>query len=555
MTLKSPKNIPVFMINLLLIIILLSGYSNQQIMAQSSSPISQEEFDSLKSSVDKTESVLDNIENRLQSAKKYLGQISNDPRKGKEAKALLEKITETEKILSDYKKPLKSFNTYAGKVSTVTDVYIQIYDIHEKFQKDKELQGDLGANLRLLSTAMQNFGDKVPLIGDAIKAYGDITSGLLDKTMEVGLTIDQARNQGAISGPGTYATGYSREKNLLLKEKYPYLADNYTYVPVTPGYVYRSTENGHPLLIWDQESKDFYLVKEDVPVEKIFKLKLLVDQRPGPKDLKNLTENWDSIGLNRYKSGLLIQTLFEKVAEESGYSLPKQFYYQVKDTNSDLFYDMFHDTENFEARYMFDANYRATIDNTFLQFYLKLDSNESTKSIAKELFNLVKTSNYNIQLPPPKEIIVSKPPQTKPKRIEDNNNYFKPYQPPQNNYNTQTTTTYQPGSTNQTQIDEQTKKLTEFETGRKVCSAYMQSLTNHYNDYDATYGKYWVKITRSYEYEDGNCVGSHEIWRKVEGKDPYAEVIYYSPEDPAKLPVSSLKSHWSKEYPSLDWGN
>lgn len=541
------------MVGVIILCVLFMTYSGLRSVAQDYSNISQDEFNALKVSVEQTETVLDNIKGQLQFAKEELKKLSKNPQKAKEAKNLIKTIEETENVLAAYKKPIKKFNKYADKASSAVDIYSEIYDIHEKYQKDKALQGELGGNLRLLSIAMQKFGDKVPLLGDAIKAYGDITAGLLDKTMQVGLAIDQNRNQGAISGPGSYAAGYSREKNQILKQKYSYLADNLTYVPTTPAYVYRATEGDHPVLIWDEETKDFYLVKSDVPVEKLFKMKLLVDHRPEAKEMKVLTDNWETVGFTRLKTGLAVQTLFEEVSKQAGYPLTKQFYYQVKDQNLDIFYDMFHDLDTFNARYMFDPSFRAAVDNTLKQFYVKLDENEQTRQVAKELFDFVRQNGINIELPQPRQIATTNAPPSTPRRIQENNNNTPTYQPPQNNSNNVSTNTYQPSSSNQAQIEEASRKNKEIENGKRICALYMQALTKHYDDYDTIDGKYWVQFTRSYEYEDGNCIGSHEVWRKIQGKDPYVEVYYYSPEAPAKLPVAGLKSHYSKEYPALGW--
>jgi len=59
-------------------------------------------------------------------------------------------------------------------------------------------------SLEYLSFAMSEFGPKyIPLIGDFLKAYGDITQGFIDATMKLQKKIESNRNQGMI-GTGIY---------------------------------------------------------------------------------------------------------------------------------------------------------------------------------------------------------------------------------------------------------------------------------------------------------------------------------------------------------------
>lgn len=78
--------------------------------------------------------------------------------------------------------------------------------------------------------------------------------------------------------------------------------------------------------------------------------------------------------------------------------------------------------------------------------------------------------------------------------------------------------------------------------GKLACARLMQGIVKEKESEDAVYGKYWVVFTRPYTYENGACVGAHQIWRKKpDGSPPYAEVEYYSPENPARIPVDEIK--------------
>lgn len=90
--------------------------------------------------------------------------------------------------------------------------------------------------------------------------------------------------------------------------------------------------------------------------------------------------------------------------------------------------------------------------------------------------------------------------------------------------------------------------------GKKACAALMQAISKEKESEDAVWGKYWVVFTRPYTYENGHCVGAHQIWRKkVDGSPPYPEVEFASPEKPARIPVSEINSYWKKKFPGLDW--
>lgn len=90
--------------------------------------------------------------------------------------------------------------------------------------------------------------------------------------------------------------------------------------------------------------------------------------------------------------------------------------------------------------------------------------------------------------------------------------------------------------------------------GKKTCAALMQAISKEKESEDAVWGKYWVVFTRPYAYENGQCVGAHQIWRKKpDGSPPYPEVEFASPEKPARIPVSEINNSWKKKYPGLDW--
>lgn len=110
-----------------------------------------------------------------------------------------------------------------------------------------------------------------------------------------------------------------------------------------------------------------------------------------------------------------------------------------------------------------------------------------------------------------------------------------------------------PAATNQLKTASMHDSPADFE-GKKTCAALMQAISKEKDSEDAVWGKYWVVFTRPYTYENGSCVGAHQIWRKkVDGSPPYAEVDYASPEKPARIPLSDINNSWKKKFPELAW--
>ena len=522
--------------------------------------ITIDSFNAVKDGVEKTTEEIEKLENRLQYVKKA---IKNSNINQNDKLNLLQKIAESEYALSESKSPLKKFNKYADKTNNAIDVYTEITTLKAKYDEDKQLQGSLAANLRILNTALNKFSDKIPVIGDLVESYTQVTDGLLNATKEASITIDKNRNQLAISGQGYYKAGYSKEKYEILLEKYPDLAQNYTYLPKGPNFVYEAVEPNQPTLIWDQENKDFYVIPPDIPVDSIYKMRLNIGRKSSPYELKMLSEKWNNVGGVLYQNALVIGTVFQEIDNKEGYNEVKEIYWQIRNNNSDNLRDIFNDFDTFQSRYMFDTNFKRSVDNSFRDFYIKLCNNPKTKEAAEGLFKLIKQYNIKIDVPPPpsQKIVTTT---DKPYQKQTNNNHSwanKTKTPPQITYKTPVKNTQQSYKTaippsQDPKVKEMTDQMKKDTNGKKICSSFMQSLILENQAMDARDKdvKRRVVFTRSFQYENGNCVGAYEVWLKEPNKNEYAAFIFYSPSDPAKLPAGGLKSSWKQKYPQLDWG-
>lgn len=524
---------------------------------------------SVTESVDQTEEAINKLEKGLNLAREFLKSPESKNIPKEKRLQIMQKIADAEYALDQSKLPLKQFKKYSGRIAKVTEVYSEVTSINENYNRRQELQGSLSANLGFVSDAMKTYGGKVPILGEAIEAYGTITSGLLDKTEQLAIDIDKKQNQGAISGQGFYKGGYGKAKYEQLLKQYPKLATDYTYLPTTPYFVYEAVEPGKPKLIWDEQNHEFYAVPNDIPIEKIFKMKLLTNSHFTPYELKVVTDKWDTVGKASYIDAITISSIFITIAKESGYSETKNILWNVRNNNQDLMRELFNDPQTFHAKYMYDYYFKQAADKAFNDFYTQLCQNPNTRDAAKNVFDILKEYNVSFKVTPPQEEKIvtntkqdTKPTkqshhswntQTKPKTKTQNPPYNPPYSPP---------VTYQPpkqtppsSQTHDTKLDEYGKEKQKLINGQKICAAFMQSLTKHYNKTWPSGEVYTIEFTRPFQYEDGQCVGSYNVWVKPLDKPAYTEIHYYTPSEPARLPANQMKSAWQNKNPHLDWGN
>lgn len=559
------KHLSICTITLCFYLLLTFSYSFAQDYSDAND-IPMTAINSVKESINQTEKAIENVETGLNMTREFLNSSAGKNLPQDKKLQLLQKIAEAEYALNESKLPLKDFNKYADKINKANEIYTELTSINEKYNRRKELQGALAANLGFISDTMKTYGNKIPILGDAIEGYSTITSGLLDKTEQLAINIDKNQNQNIISGQGLYKTGEVKVKYDKLFQKYPTLAENFTYMPKTPQFLYEAVEPGQPALIWDEDNKEFYALPPGIPVEKLYKFKLLTNHQFTPYELKIVSEKWDTVGKNYYIDAVTIGSVFTAISKQPGYNDAKEIFWNVRNNNSDLMQELFNDQDTFQARYMFDSQFRQAANKAFNNFYNQLCQNPNTHDSARGLFDLLKEFKVSFNVPPPPDKNVATKPQPKPypkastqtKHSWPTNHVAtkpqpKPYTPP---------VTYQPPAYTQppsqnhdSRLDEYGKEKQKVINGQKVCAAFMTSLVNDYASRQSATDQYKVEFTRSYNYENGYCVGSHIVWLKTAGKDLYPALEFYSPSSPAKLNLSEVKAAWQSKNPNLDWGN
>jgi hypothetical protein len=515
--------------------------------------IDRASFESLRESAAKTEQAIDKIQKGLQKAKKALK--TNNKMSKEQKKQLKSQIAEAEAALEKYKAPVSGFNKYADKAMSAIEVYDEITEIKEQYNRDRNLQGPLAAQLRLISKTMSDYGSNVPLLGDAIEMYGTVTTGLLDNTEKIALTLDENFNQGAISGQGYRPAGESREKYEALLRQYPELAKNLTYIPVSPGFIYQTDVNevDNPSLIWDETEKQFYKIDKNVPVKGLYKMRLLAGRRTQPHELKIVAEKWNDVGSKLLLKSIEIKVIYDTIKESEGYSSTKKAFYEVYNDNYNVLYRAIKDPDLFYSLYLFDSQFRNTVDATLGQLYNKLAVIPEAQKDAEYILEFARKRGIFIPAVSQSDQQVSKP-----RRIEDTTQSRPPQRIKQKN-NTRKTAS--------TRGDQSTQSFTQSKTatnagnssinpqleGQKICNNYMKALVMDVKKLESPDLSRWVEFTRSFTYEDGNCVGAFITWEKKPGKEAHRAFTFYSADSPAKLPAAQLKAGWSKKYPDLGW--
>lgn len=98
--------------------------------------------------------------------------------------AVVEKVSGAYNTLKDYKDDAKRGYSYAKR----------LYELSGVFEENQEPAAKrLSSNLSLLADAMSNYGDKVPLIGMFISAYGDVAGEMIKAVDRLGEKLN-ARN-------------------------------------------------------------------------------------------------------------------------------------------------------------------------------------------------------------------------------------------------------------------------------------------------------------------------------------------------------------------------
>ena len=375
--------------------------ANQYILAQENIEQAYEqtanEFNSINSSSKEAVEKLDNILSGLREVEGRLKLKDTSKLMSNETKkTILDKLKKSRLQVNFYKKTLKNFQEKTGYVSNAFDAADAVKKFKDDYNSYATNQGELASNLFALSTAMEKFGDKIPILGDSIKAYGQITAGILGKIADISKQIDEIRNQGQISGQGFYKTGPNLSKYNILKSKFPDLAENVSYRPSNTGFVYTSDSINDPTLIWDEQNKDFYKIDAGIPVSNIFQMNLLTGRRRSPYELKVLSEKWNTFFKPINTTAEKLLTFMDKF--KSGQAF--EYFTDIDNKYKNIFTGGMSNNDVFKANYVFNMNYRDNLNKALSDLYnLFIEKGLSNAANQIKVFadqNGIKISNKNI---------------------------------------------------------------------------------------------------------------------------------------------------------------
>ena len=250
----------------------------------------QEQFQAAIDTVDQTKEKIEDLNEKLSKVEEF---VINNPGAVPNADQILAKVKEASEGLKGHAETLDKFSGYAGKVKDAFDVANELVALNEAGKA--RAGGNLAEAIHYIATAMEKFGEKAPLIGPAIKAYGEATLGMLDATDKVAKKINETKNQSMI-GAGTYGGVDDDKYQKLVKQFGEDFASGQTFAPSSPAFIYRpiNDPNGDAI-IWNEDKGEWYRVPGNVPVEEIFHDNLVSGRRRDPSEIKTLAEHYDKV--------------------------------------------------------------------------------------------------------------------------------------------------------------------------------------------------------------------------------------------------------------------
>jgi hypothetical protein len=374
---------------------------------------SRDEFKAVQDSVSTTKG---SVENTKQALDVVVSQVDSEITRLKKArkpipanlKNAAARLKNAQKTLERSQEILANFGEYSEKITAATDVYDEIVELRKKMEADRQSMGNLAAELRGLGKMMEKGGEYVPILGDAVKAYGTITTGLVDKLGEVATTIDQNRNQDQL-GHGTYDTN---EKNRLFREfqrnhSKELIAD--VYHRSVPPYLYEpvgGVREGNSVL-WDEDSRQFTIVPKDVPATDIFKMTLLINKRLSASDLVVHMGEWKKGGAKRLDTARAMQTFLTRLRRGPASSVMSR----VSSEDDDELFILLRNPRLFEARYVYDRQTHDQLHHNLQAIYdgLMAEGSVESKAQAEQIARFAKKYKLGIVFTKPAPVEQKKP--------------------------------------------------------------------------------------------------------------------------------------------------
>ncbi|MGD9518260.1 MAG: VWA domain-containing protein [Armatimonadota bacterium] len=339
---------------------------------------SKDEFKAVIDSVSETVDKIDKAQQELESFEEW----ARKNLKGDELSGVLDKVRQVRESLEEQSKPLRLFQDHAGKVG---EVITAAWDLKQLADDARARRGgQSAAALHVAAWLMNEYGDKVPipLVGDALKAYGQITQGILDATDQIAKTIDQNRNQNMF-GAGTYGGMDNPLYQELVKQYGKDLADAYTYAPCRVPYVYAPIgQDPGWCLVWNPDTQKWQKVDQPAAaLEQIYRDRALVKGHTNPDLLVGLAGLKDAIDEHQ-ASAVDVLGLWEQMRKPLMGNARDAFDAVNRKHDYDL-WRFLDDPEGFRARYIYDSAFRGQVHQYMVETYEEL-SKRGVKATAIE---------------------------------------------------------------------------------------------------------------------------------------------------------------------------
>lgn len=381
---------------------------------------SRDEYKAVHEGVSETKESVENTKKAVDEVVKQLDAEIDRLKKAGDAvppkmKAAAAKLKNAQSTLERSQEILGNFGDYSDKVTAAMDVYDEILEVRKRMDADYQTLGALGAELDALGSMMKH-ADKVPILGEAIAAYGNITVKMVDKLGQVANTIDKNKNQGLI-GIGVSDTNEKARIFHEFQRNHPKELTGINYEPSTPPYLYvpEDEARGGSSVLWDEENKRFTLVPKDVPAKDIFKMTLLIDKRLSAPDLIMHMDEWKKGGAKRLETGRAMHSFFNKLRKNCLTAVS-----QVTREDDDKLFILMRNPKLFEARYVYDRQTHDQLHHDLKAIHdaLLAQGDEVSKAQAKQIRDFAKRHKLDIAFTAQAPVEPKKPEKKKAEKQE-----------------------------------------------------------------------------------------------------------------------------------------
>jgi hypothetical protein len=304
------------------------------------------------------------VDEKFDAAIEY---VKNSPKfQAADKELYVKKLEAAKEALAGNTQLFTRFADVAGKTKDALDLVMEVKELKGTMDEYAANQGQGAANLLAFAFLAEKLGGDVPLLGDAITAYAQITKGILGATNKLAKSINEGQRQGAI-GQGGQSTGEKFEalKSLLGEPA----AKAETWLPTEPGWIY-TTAGSSPDLIWDQETKSWLQAPKDSAAEIYWKSKL-AGKAPSPQFLVTLCQpETAQKALAREKSAQEYLKLLDSCAGSLGDEYLA--YLSVNEKAGWALRGWLRDPNVFAAKYAYDGYFKADAQAAFKSLYAEL---------------------------------------------------------------------------------------------------------------------------------------------------------------------------------------